>query len=263
MKDKRQKRVGGGRAALAVAAIALVFIAACKKSESAKTVEKVDFRFSNNVPEPLHVDIYNTRGDYYDNRSPVASADLSLNGEHTFTSLNSGQEYYIDWYSPDFNYNNWYNGPGIPSLEVGFTPTAANTYAQINHLSQIDYSRKLLIGGNGTASNWRAVAAYKGTVYFWDSLSTAGKSKQLAFSKNFTGAYYYLGDGKLNAAPMSFAPDSRNSSQPDVSCPLVSTDGHGTIGTLRSITTGGYTARDSVKVTFQSSPELYFIMKRD
>ena len=262
MKDKRQMSKSAGRIVL-LAAMAFMVIASCKKSDSAKAAEKVDFKFSNNVPSPIHIDIYGTRGNYYDNRSPLASADLSLNGDHTFTGLTSGQEYFIDWYSPDYNYNNWYNGQGIPSLYVGFTPTAANTYAQLNHLPQIDYSRTLLIGGNGTASSWRAISAYKGNVYFWDSLSAETQSKRLTFNKNFSGAYNNVSNGKLNVVPTDFIPDSRNSTLPDLTCTMITSDGHGTLGTVRSITTGSHVAKDSIRVTFLFSPELYYIFKRD
>ena len=99
-----------------------------------------------------------------------------------------GSPYYVDWYSDDLLYTNWY-WSNI-TLRTEFRPTYTDYEYLVNTVQFSDPSRKIWMNGLDVKTTWKAVDAYtiSGTTLtsIWSSLSAVQKNVQMVLNKDFS-----------------------------------------------------------------------------
>jgi hypothetical protein len=144
-------------------------------------------KIRNAISQKVHVALYNTAEDYYNNTNVVWSADIPTNESVTVpASLESGKNFYMDWYSQDYTSSNW---------PFNFTLNMANITPEQDPLltlwENFNYSRIVCLGSDQGSSHWKAVdAQYFGTP-IWQTLTANERYRELTFKKDLTGTYTY------------------------------------------------------------------------
>jgi hypothetical protein len=175
--------------------LCLALSSGCSKSSSSSsttvttTTDNTQYILQNNTNKPITVDAYKYMSDVYTDANMVARIVVPANNKIFTDKLKNGTIYYLDWYSADYTYNNWYlniNGmnSSLPELNSLYQPgVLKNGSFVINHYGS-DISRYILLNGSGTSSKWHAVGMVD--VAWWNGLKDYQKFVELEVKKDFT-----------------------------------------------------------------------------
>lgn len=176
-----------------------------------------DYSITNNINKVVTLDIYTSAVDYANNSNLVMRKTLQPNETTTLaaSTFKSGSTYYMDYYTDDFGYNNWFNlnFPADGTTPV-FHPSSSNTAFYVKP----DYhnaNRAAFLNGNQTSTTWVAIGAYlednNGYVDEWASLGSNGQYRQLTIRKDFNAIYSYKdASGNTQADTLSFLVHNAN-----------------------------------------------------
>jgi hypothetical protein len=175
-----------------VLALTCLFLDSCRKKEKDNT----EVTFVNSVNAQVTLDIYKNATDY-SNAAPVMLRKSLQPNESTIlpgSTFAAGQTYYMDWYTDDYRYNNWFNDNySQGQVQVAFKPVAGNnTYylrPQFKNINRIVYLNK-----TANSTKWKAIGAYtKSTEYIamWSLLPEHERFRELTLKKGFTASYDY------------------------------------------------------------------------
>lgn len=184
-----------------IVSIALFCIISCKKSPI-QTAPETNFAFVNTLNESVNVVIYKTPNDYNNNTNVLMQGVAAANGTYVAEKLKVDTTYYVDWYTNDFSYNNWYNQSGsIDSyLTTVFMPNISGGSMQLKQSYGPDLSRLVCLDGNGTQSTWMATGAFQGSALdtnYWYTLPPNKQYINIVFKKNFSVLFSFK-DGNGN-----------------------------------------------------------------
>ncbi len=175
------------RRLLAVIVLAMLSLSACDKDSS---VHGFDFNFENLTDKPINVKIYKTQTDYDNGTNVYLSGKMQVRGYYTIPvdQLVNGETYYVDWYSDDLLYTNWY-WSNI-TLRTTFKSSDNDYEYLVNTVQYPDPSRTIWMNGLGTQTTWVAKDAYhlSGSTYssVWSSLTSAQQNVQVILNKDFS-----------------------------------------------------------------------------
>ncbi len=165
----------------------LLSLSACSSDSS---IHGFDFNFENLTDKPINVKIYSTQSDYYNNTNVYLTGMMGLRGYYTIPvdKLVQGHTYYVDWYSDDLLYTNWY-WSNI-TLRTAFKVGDNNYEYLVNTVEYSDRSRIIWMNGLGTQTTWKAVDAYNHSganyISIWSSLTSAQQNVQIVLNKDFS-----------------------------------------------------------------------------
>jgi len=201
--------------------IGLVFISfllSCKKRENTEpptvTYAPSSIYIVNNLPEPIHINMYKSLDDYNNSTNAVFTAALDTGKAYNWQVDISQGRYYMDWYSDDYSISNW------AVYEVGMTLDGTGsgnhydylvairgpelTKALINDSLYLDMEartgatgytyyanfslRSNLVNGNAPQTTWHGADAYNAAgVSQWPKFSA--QQKQMTFTLQKDGHY--------------------------------------------------------------------------
>ena len=148
------------------------------------------YTFVNQTDKIINIYIYRTLSDYNDGQYYVVGGSIKPNGTFPIPSnvLTDSRDYYVDWYSADFNYSNW----GDTNSVIKFTPSRDQNIFYVAPTKQNNI-RKVCLSGNLGSTSWIAVDAYADSadVSIWSSLTEPEKYEQIILNRNFTATRYY------------------------------------------------------------------------
>jgi len=243
----------------------------CKKEK--KTNNEITYTnvlFSNTISEELNLRIYNSLQDYYNNANIIQKGVIPANGQLQMPNMQVGKTYYLEWYSDDYTYSNWYNYYRKTDSST-ITPTLiGNDTFTINLQNTIHcFNRLLSLNDSGTSSTWKAIGGVSNFVVDpWDSLTENERYRVLVLRKDFSATYYHK-DGLGNIIADSLiqytyknTPDSEgvlmlhNLSRPSIA----GTDEIDYMPGYSLPIGSGYMTKDTVFAILDSS--VFFIMAR-
>ncbi len=149
-----------------------------------------EYNFENLTDKAINVKIYNTQSDYNTGTNAFLSGRMEVRGYYTvpMDKFVEGRTYYVDWYSDDYLYSNWFWSS--ITLRNTFTPSATSYEFLVNTVQYADPSRNIWMKGSGISTTWVAADAFtlSGSTYTstWSSLSTAQQDVQLILNRDFT-----------------------------------------------------------------------------
>lgn len=164
--------------------VALIIVCSCTKPKS----EATDYVFENLADKQVHIDIYYSEQDYFNNQNLVASGTAKVRGYYVvpLSKLESGHIYYVDIYSDDYLYNNWFWSN--VTLRDTFVPSPTTYDYIVQHTQYSDPSRAIWLNGAGPSTTWKAFNAYTktGSSYtsIWSSLTAAEQDLQVTMRKS-------------------------------------------------------------------------------
>jgi hypothetical protein len=212
----------------------LILLSACDTDSS---IHGFDFNFENLTSKPINVKIYKSQSDYDNNTNVYLSGKMQVRGYYTIPvdQLVTGETYYVDWYSDDLLYTNWY-WSNI-TLRTTFTVSDLDYEYLVNTVQYPDPSRSIWMNGLGTQTTWKATDAYQiaGTTYssIWATLSSAQQNVQIILNKDFS-AHLLLknASNQIIDSVLSFRPNYDNTNM--VSIITLVNNMQDTVGTLTS-----------------------------
>lgn len=179
----------------------------CEKEENDKT----DVTLTNNLSEKVTLDVYMSADDYAKNNSPVLRKTLEPN-ENTIlpgNTFKSGQTYYMDWYTDNYFYHNWFNDKfPVGKARIEFSPVVGNNTYYFNH--ENSGNARAVFLRSGTFSRWTAINAYTnsatdGYVAIWQSITPEVRYRDVTVNKNFSASYSHRNTaGDLLTDQMNF-----------------------------------------------------------
>ncbi len=187
---------------------ALLVVTGCRKEGKDLT----EVTFTNQIDKPITLDIYPTPGDYGNNTNVTVSRNIPAYGTITLpgSTFKAGQKYYMDWYTSDHYYSNWYNDKFKNDISyVEIEPVAGNnTYYMTPTFSGT--KQAVFLDTFGTKTHWKAVDAYQysantGYVSVWDLTPANDQYKEVTVHKNFKATYLYKDQyGQLKSDTLEF-----------------------------------------------------------
>jgi len=167
--------------------ILIALLAFCTLLISCKPEDVKTFTFTNELPQQVTVNIYNTEADYLGNKNMVYSGTVDASGklDVPYSVFKSGAvQYYIDWYSADYEYSNWNE---FYTTTFKLTPTENGSYTISPENNYIGLLRKIMLNGNGTGSTWKTTGSFDNNA-FWNSLSEENRAYEFVFDKSVSVA---------------------------------------------------------------------------
>jgi hypothetical protein len=166
----------------------------CKKD--GKDLSEVTF--ANQVSKQVMVDIYPTLKDYANNTNRTARLMIDGNSKKTLpgSTFLPGQNYYMDWYTADQSFSNWFNDKFKDDIGyVTIEPTEGNnTY----YMTPTFEGRKKIVflDTTQTFTEWKPVdivvySASTGYVSVWNQTPQAWKDRSVTIRKDFTATHDY------------------------------------------------------------------------
>jgi len=172
-----------GRLLLFSVSVVLIFFS-CSKPKTQAT----DYTFENLADKQVNVDIYASQDDYLNNKNLVAHGVAKVRGYYIvpLSSFQNGHLYYVDIYSDDYLYNNWF-WTNV-TLRDTFLPSQSDYDYTILHTQYSDPSRLIWINGAGPTTTWKAFNAYtySSSVFTstWSTLTAAQQNFQIITRKS-------------------------------------------------------------------------------
>ena len=169
---------------LLAASIALY---SCHKSSG---TNGYNYNFENLSDKPININIYSSLADYNNGTNIYISGKASVRGYLSIPiqKFTTGKTYYIDYYSDDYTYTNWY-WTNV-TLRNAFVVTDSDYEFIINAMQFSDPSRSIWLNGAGPQTTWNAVNAYNysANTYtsIWSQLTPAQQNLQIIIRKDFT-----------------------------------------------------------------------------
>jgi hypothetical protein len=170
-----------------VSLIIIITVAGCSKPKSQAT----DYVFENLTDKNMNVDIYYSQHDYFIDSALLIHGNAKVRGSCVFplSKFETGHIYYVDIYSDDYLYNNWFWTNA--TLRDTFMPSQSDFDYIIPHTQYADPSRIVWLNGSGTSTAWKAFNSYNYTsghyVSIWSSLTAAQQNLQIILNKSSFG----------------------------------------------------------------------------
>jgi len=150
--------------------------------------DDVNFTVENFTDKPMNVNIYASLSDYNNGTNAILKGLAKVRGYWVIPmkKLTTGKMYYIDVYSDDYLYNNWYTANAM--LFDSFSATNHDTRYTVYSYTHNDYSMLTWLNGPGPQTTWKAFNAYNysGGSYtsIWSTLPAAQQDVQLVINKS-------------------------------------------------------------------------------
>jgi len=190
----------------------LAIVTGCKKNDTTR-----DYNFTNNINKVVTLDIYTSAEDYAHNTNVMLRKTLQPNETTTLaaSTFKSGSTYYMDYYTDDFVYNNWFN---INFPADGTSPVIHPSSSNTAFYVKPDFhnaNRVAFLKGNQDSTHWVAIGAYlesnNGYVDEWASLGNNGQYRELTVRKDFNASYSYKdASGNIQVDTLGFLVHNAN-----------------------------------------------------
>ena len=165
----------------------------CKKTNDKKAVTIV-----NRLDKDVTFDLYSSKEDYASGADLLMRTVIPAGDNKVFPGNNfeEGATYYMDWYTEDYYYNNWFNDNfPVTGNRVKIAPREGdNTY----YLEPAYHGqgRNAFLQGAGTQTSWIAVGAYlysdaTGYTNQWNNIKADERFRRVIVRKNFIAEYTY------------------------------------------------------------------------
>lgn len=194
------------RILLSALLLSAVAIGGCKKEEK----DLSEITLTNNLSEKVTMDVYASFEDYAGNKSPLMRKTLEAGGNTVLPggTLNDGTTYYMDWYTDDYFYNNWFNDKyPVGKARIEFKPQPGSNTYYFSH-DNSGKARSVFLR-TGTSSRWTAINAYTnsatdGYVAVWQSISPDERYRDITVKKDFTVNYTYKNSAGTTTDDLAF-----------------------------------------------------------
>lgn len=157
--------------------------------------------FTNQLSKQVTLDIYPSLKDYGNGSNRTIQLVIDGNSKKVLPGKTflAGQKYYMDWYTADHIFSNWFNDMFKDDISyVAFEPTEGNNSY---YMSPTFEGRKKLVflDTTATATSWKAVdivvySASTGYVSVWNQTPKAGQERSIVIRKDFTATHDYKDD---------------------------------------------------------------------
>jgi hypothetical protein len=165
----------------------LLVLASCHTDN---TLQGFDYNFLNLTDKPINIRIYTTLNDYTNHTHVFMQGRINTK-QYYYIPVGKfvvGSTYYVDWYSDDYLYNNWY-WSNI-TLRNAFSPSEADYEFLINTVEWPDPSRRIWMKDSLLQTIWIANDAYNysGGVYssIWAGLPWTLQNVSLTLNRDFS-----------------------------------------------------------------------------
>jgi hypothetical protein len=149
-----------------------------------------DYNFVNLTNKPINIKIYTSLNDYNNQTNVYLQGRVNIK-QYFYIPVGKfvvGSTYYVDWYSDDYLYNNWY-WSNI-SLRNAFSPSEKDYEFLINTVQWPDPSRRIWMKDSANQSRWVANDAYtfNGSIYssIWSSMAWNMQNVSLSLNRDYT-----------------------------------------------------------------------------
>lgn len=175
----------------------------CKKTSS------VGINFDNEGSVKMNYKIYGSKADYSSDKNILLKGSIPA---HTTSFISydfkSGQNYYVDYYSDDYIYNNWLpeNGNLGPN-PFSFCIDSVSTFLIVN--TQQMGAMMVLLNDSLTQTKWKAINSFNvsdPTVSTWGSLSDSERYQEYIFNKDGTAVYRLIFRGDTSSSSFGIRP---------------------------------------------------------
>jgi hypothetical protein len=137
----------------------LTLAMACKKSSDTNDNLVKEYVFNNAISVPINVKVYESLVDYKNSANPVYASVVPPYSKVNWTLPTAGKQYYIDWFSSEYNMSNWGYKRLLDNSYECKLPLDLN-YNQIT-FSYNEYNnpwcRNSIINGNNPQTQWSCV----------------------------------------------------------------------------------------------------------
>lgn len=185
-----------------------VILSGCKKEE----LDITSITIVNRLDVPVTLDLYASESDYTGNTNLIERYVIAANDNLKIpeNAYEEGKTYFMDWYSEDYYYNNWYNDNfPVVDVRVKITPEYGDNtyYLEPGYRGQ---ARKTFLRGDATETKWIAIGAYlfsnvDGYTNEWNSIGTNERYKQVTVNKDFVADYSYKDEtGAIQSKKLEF-----------------------------------------------------------
>ncbi len=142
--------------------VAMAALPACKKHEGIQ--KESTYTFLNRTGRPVTMDLYGTRADYDQNSNRLMQHAIPPDSAVKL-KLEVAREYWLDWYSQGYEYNNWepvFSGAfPMPQLSIAAVDDSRELRSRNS-----DTVRSVVLSGGEVSSTWSgSVPATSGS--FW------------------------------------------------------------------------------------------------
>ena len=242
--------------------VSCAFILSCGKPKD----NKFNVQFENLTDKGINVIVYGSQSDYNNDNNPLFTGHAAVRGYYTLSLNNftNGKTYWIDWYSDDTLYSNWY-WARVTVVDT-FSPSQDNYEFKIDHFQASDNSRLIWMNGLNHQTVWKAVDAYSnvGGSYHsvWSSLSANQKNLQLTLNKDYSAK---LSSGVLGDSALSYTAYFDMTVSPNVSTLTLNNSDNTVFGNVTSnwsTTTLSNNGDRTVMLAYISSLGYYFALAR-
>ena len=235
-------------------------------------VDKTTVSFVNQLDADVTLYIYETEEDYANSTNYVERTTILKGGVARFPGEKfvTGRVYFMDWFTADYYYNNWYNDR-FPIYEdrVRFTPkTSDNSYYIQSHLR--GNNRRAFLNGESTSTKWIAIGAFlfsNNTGYSnqWSVLSNNERFRQIEIFKSGIAEYTHR-NSSGNSVTQNLQVMIHESEHPFIEFKddQNNTLGNMTGGKLPTSTAPGYatSAVDTVMALFPDNEYIFMMLRQ-
>jgi len=167
----------------------LLLLFSCSKSN----LNGFNYNFENLTNKPINLNIYSALSDYNNSANVYIKARMEVRGYYSIPvdKFAKGQTYYVDWYSDDLLYTNWY-WSNI-TLRTAFRPTGTDYEYLVNTVQFSDPSRNIWMNGLGFQTTWKAIDAYNYSTHasIWSQLTSSQQNVHIVLNKDFSAHLIY------------------------------------------------------------------------
>lgn len=155
-----------------------------------------NYDFENLSDKAINIDIYTSLDDYNKGINILMHGRAAVRGYFAIpiSKFVNGHTYYVDWYSDDYLYTNWY-WTNV-TLRTRFEPGNADDRYMINVNQFADPSRAFWMNGMGTQSIWKLTNAYTTSgnnfISVWPQLTGDQQQMQITLRKDFSASIEYV-----------------------------------------------------------------------
>jgi hypothetical protein len=207
-----------------------VLLLACDNDENTTSGYLLEFIHSPTSEQApftqMNFSIYKTKNDYTNNVNAFITGKTdAATGTYFIPAdqLERNTTYYIDWYSDDFEINNWaftvFGSPLTPHefIYTDYDPALSFTVVGSNKASD-QGTRKVFLNGNDAETQWEAIGATSSGSDIWNSLTDNEKYIRITLKKDGTGTYIEKNEsGQDVIKPFVFIPKSQITMQTEKS----------------------------------------------
>jgi hypothetical protein len=159
-------------------ALSVAIICSCNKPEGIPSQSNCSF--VNQTNRQITLDLYENKQDYNNEVNRIQRARMAP-GEKQQMILEVGKEYWLDWYSDGYTYNNWINSLGFNGQTQPKFKAAAVDDTRLLTATMKDTIRSIVLDGH-IATRWVGFATNAGSL---------NGRHEFVFRKDKTGTYTF------------------------------------------------------------------------